>query len=216
MKRKRITWLLLLSACALSACGKDEKQADDPPEAMITEQEPTAKEDEKIVEPEPEPESEPTSTAAAGYENDTWADSDFLFFGLEGVEKFLQEKPRMYHCSKAGNYTGLTAQWPGTDDFDAVTQYTETFFELTTDAGGGISYGKVYDNDVMNYVVSQSYETFADLCSDQGWNTADGTNTVRSVYIHWFYQYEGKEIEAIVSSEHNEKNDYINFSLAQH
>lgn len=214
MKRKRITWLLLLSACALSACGKDEKQADDPPEAMITEQEPTAKEDEKIVEPEPE--SEPTSTAAAGYENDTWADSDFLFFGLEGVEKFLQEEPRMYHCSKAGNYTGLTAQWPGTDDFDAVTQYTETFFELTTDAGGGISYGKVYDNDVMNYVVSQSYETFADLCSDQGWNTADGTNTVRSVYIHWFYQYEGKEIEAIVSSEHNEKNDYINFSLAQH
>lgn len=215
MKRKRITWLLLLSACALSACGKDEKQADDPPEAVITEQEPTAKEDEKIVEPEPEP--EPTSTAtAAGYENDTWADSDFLFFGLEGVEKFLQEEPRMYHCSKAGNYTGLTAQWPGTDDFDAVTQYTETFFELTTDAGGGISYGKVYDNDVMNYVVSQSYETFADLCSDQGWNTADGTNTVRSVYIHWFYQYEGKEIEAIVSSEHNEKNDYINFSLAQH
>lgn len=212
MKRKRITWLLLLSACALSACGKDEKQADDPPEAVITEQEPTAKEDEKIVEPE----SEPTSTAAAGYENDTWADSDFLFFGLEGVEKFLQEEPRMYHCSKTGNYTGLTAQWPGTDDFDAVTQYTETFFELTTVAGGGISYGKVYDNDVMNYVVSQSYETFADLCSDQGWNTADGTNTVRSVYIHWFYQYEGKEIEAIVSSEHNEKNDYINFSLAQH
>lgn len=214
MKRKRITWLLLLSACALSACGKDEKQADDPPEAVITEQEPTAKEDEKIVEPEPEP--EPTSTAAAGYENDTWADSDFLFFGLEGVEKFLQEEPKMYHCSKAGNYTGLTAQWPGTDDFDAVTQYTETFFELTTNAGGGISYGKVYDNDVMNYVVSQSYETFADLCSDQGWNTTDGTNTVRSVYIHWFYQYEGKEIEAIVSSEHNEKNDYINFSLAQH
>lgn len=215
MKRKRITWLLLLSACALSACGKDEKQADDPPEAVITEQEPTAKEDEKIVEPEPEP--EPTSTAAAaGYENDTWADSDFLFFGLEDVEKFLQEEPRMYHCSKAGNYTGLTAQWPGTDDFDTVTQYTEMFFELTTDAGGGISYSKVYDNDVMNYVVSQSYETFADLCNDQGWNTADGTNTVRSVYIHWFYQYEGKEIEAIVSSEHNEKNDYINFSLAQH
>ena len=182
---------------------------------MITELEPTAKEDEKIVEPEPEP--EPTSTAtAAGYENDTWADSDFLFFGLEGVEKFLQEEPKMYHCSKTGNYTGLTAQWPGTDDFDAVTQYTETFFELTTGAGGGVSYGKIYDNDVMNYVVSQSYETFADLCSDQGWNTADGTNTVRSIYIHWFYQYDGKEIEAIVSSEHNEKNDYINFSLAQH
>lgn len=103
MKRKRITWLLLLSACALSACGKDEKQADDPPEAVITEQEPTAKEDEKIVGPELAPESEPTSTAAAGYENDTWADSDFLLFGLEGVEKFLQEEPKMYHCSKTGN-----------------------------------------------------------------------------------------------------------------
>lgn len=212
MKRTMIMWLLLLSACTLSACGKEGKQADVPPETVITGQEPATKADEKIVEPEPES----TSTAAAGYENDIWADSDFLFFGLEGVEKFLQEEPEMYHCSKNGNYTGLIAQWPGTDDFDAVTQYTETFFELTTSAGGGVSYGKVYDNDVMNYVVSQSYETFADLCSDQGWNTADGTNDVTGVYIHWFYQYEGREIEAVVSSAHNEKKDYINFSLAQH
>lgn len=213
MKRTMIMWLLLLSACTLSACGKEGNQADVPPETVITEQEPATKADEKIMEPEPESTS---TAAAAGYENDIWADSDFLFFGLEGVEKFLQEEPEMYHCSKTGNYTGLIAQWPGTDDFDAVTQYTETFFELTTGAGGGVSYGKVYDNDVMNYVVSQSYETFADLCSDQGWNTADGTNDVTGVYIHWFYQYEGREIEAVVSSAHNEKNDYINFSLAQH
>lgn len=210
MKKKRITWLLLLSACMLSACGKGER--DTPP----AEPEPVIQEEQKAV-PETQPEKiekqEPPATATGKYLNDTWADSDFQLFGLEGVEKFLQQEPTTYICEITETRTGMNVKFTGTDDFDAVTQYTKTLFDMTTSAGGGISYGKVYDNDVMNYVVSQTYETFADLCNDQGWNTDDGTNTVDGFYVKWFCQYEGTEMEVVVTGGYSEKNNYMSFAL---
>ena len=69
----------------------------------------------------------------------------------------------------------MIAQWDGSDDFDAITQYTEAFFDLSTNAGSG-NYSKVYDTDRMIYVVDQSYPTFADLCNDQSWDTEEGNN----------------------------------------
>lgn len=209
MKKQIITWLLL-SACMLSACGKEESKT--PPAG----QEPVIQEEQKAV-PETQPEKitkqETPAAAANVYLNDTWSDADFQLFGLDGVEKFLQQEPTTYICEVTETRTGMNVEFIGTDDFDAVTQYTKTLFDMTTSAGGGISYGKVYDNDVMNYVVSQTYETFADLCSDQGWNTDDGTNTVNGFYVKWFCQYAGTEMEVVVTGGYSEKNNYMSFAL---
>lgn len=76
MKRKMITWLLLLSTCTLYACGKGGNQSGSPAESAETGQ-------------------APASTAADNgvYENFTWDDEDFLLYGLEGLEKFKQQEP---------------------------------------------------------------------------------------------------------------------------
>ena len=86
-----------------------------------------------------------------------------------------QQEPVVYGYTEAEKYALLKAEWDGTDDFDAITQYTETFFELTANVGGG-NYSKVYNNDLMIYVADQSYATFEDLRNDQSWNTEDGNN----------------------------------------
>lgn len=218
MKRKLITWLLLLSTCTLYACGKGENPANDPAGQAGTEQEPVIKEEqEAATEPQQEklPETEqapaPTITDNGVYENFTWDDNDLLIFGLGGLEKFKQQEPVVYGYTEAEKYALLKVEWDGTDDFDAITQYTEAFFELTTNVGGG-NYSKVYNNDLMIYVADQSYATFEDLCNDQSWNTEDGNN-VDGFFIQWYYPYGDREVRVTVDGEYNEKHSYMGFGL---
>lgn len=218
MKRKMITWLLLLSTCTLYACGKGGNQSGSPAESAGTGQT-TAIKAEQEADPVTQQEKiaetgqAPASTAADNgvYENFTWDDEDFLIYGLEGLEKFKQQEPVKYGYTKAEKYAIMSAQWDGSDDFDAITQYTEAFFDLTTNAGSG-NYSKVYDTDRMIYVVDQSYPTFADLCNDQSWDTEEGNN-VDGFFIQWYYQYGNREVKVTVDGEYNEKRSYMGFGL---
>lgn len=214
MKRKIIARLLLLSTCVLCACGSGENPENGQTGAAGTEQEPAIKvEQEPNMETQQEKNVETKQDLAVTvadhgeYRNDTWDGEDFLFFGLEGIEKFNQEEPVSYSYYKTEERRSLSVTWKGTNDFDVITQYTELLFDMAANAGDG-NYSKVYNNDAMNYVTDKSYATFADACSDQeSWNKAE------NYFIMWHYRYEDKEIQIAVSGEYNEKNNYMSLEL---